>query len=328
MLTGRRRLADVGVPHARGQRRSLAAPTGRRGAAAACRLSPMCCSAWPTLSASAATTSSRTGRALTRRARAHRTRRSAPARSADGALRRRAVRRARAAVRSSPRRLRRRAEVSPADGPRRLLPRWRRARGRRRWLEMVTHHAHAMAAAASYDQLGGGFHRYSVDARWLVPHFEKMLYDNALLAVAYLDAWQATGDEDYADGARNVDYVLRDMTDPEAASTAARRRQRRRGGQVLCLGSGTKSRRRYHWRSGQWPPQCSQGSTAAPNFEGHAWNLRIRRNRWSLSQRNFALRWPHATALLARARGRLLALRARSVCARVATTINSHPGMR
>ena len=50
-----------------------------------------------------------------------------------------------------------------------------------------------MAAGGIYDQIGGGFHRYSTDERWLVPHFEKMLYDNALLAVAYLEAYQVTG---------------------------------------------------------------------------------------------------------------------------------------
>ena len=58
---------------------------------------------------------------------------------------------------------------------------------------MVTATLDRMAAGGIYDQLGGGFHRYSVDARWLVPHFEKMLYDNALLAACYLEAWQATG---------------------------------------------------------------------------------------------------------------------------------------
>jgi uncharacterized protein YyaL (SSP411 family) len=72
-----------------------------------------------------------------------------------------------------------------------------------------------MAAGGMYDQLGGGFHRYSVDAQWLVPHFEKMLYDNALLASAYLEAWQATGEAEYARIVREtLDYVLRDMTDP------------------------------------------------------------------------------------------------------------------
>ena len=60
--------------------------------------------------------------------------------------------------------------------------------------EMSRPHAAAMASGGIYDQIGGGFARYSVDARWLVPHFEKMLYDNALLARAYLQAWQVTGD--------------------------------------------------------------------------------------------------------------------------------------
>src|SRR5262249_43265520 len=72
-----------------------------------------------------------------------------------------------------------------------------------------------MAAGGIYDQLGGGFHRYSVDERWLVPHFEKMLYDNALLTLAYLEAYEATGAKNYARVARETcDYVLREMTDP------------------------------------------------------------------------------------------------------------------
>ncbi len=72
-----------------------------------------------------------------------------------------------------------------------------------------------MAAGGIYDHLGGGFCRYSVDARWLVPHFEKMLYDNALLTSAYLDAFLVTHDENYARIVREtLDYVLRDMTDP------------------------------------------------------------------------------------------------------------------
>ncbi len=71
-----------------------------------------------------------------------------------------------------------------------------------------------MAAGGIYDQLGGGFHRYSTDAQWLVPHFEKMLYDNALLVPCYLDAYLITGEADYARVARETcDYVLREMTD-------------------------------------------------------------------------------------------------------------------
>ncbi|MGH7128801.1 MAG: thioredoxin domain-containing protein, partial [Planctomycetaceae bacterium] len=69
-----------------------------------------------------------------------------------------------------------------------------------------------MARGGIYDHLGGGFHRYSTDARWLVPHFEKMLYDNALLVPAYLEAHQATGNDDYARLVREtLDYVLREM---------------------------------------------------------------------------------------------------------------------
>jgi uncharacterized protein YyaL (SSP411 family) len=72
-----------------------------------------------------------------------------------------------------------------------------------------------MAAGGMYDQLGGGFHRYSTDSRWLVPHFEKMLYDNAQLALAYLHAWQVTGREPYRRVVREtLDYLLREMRDP------------------------------------------------------------------------------------------------------------------
>ncbi|HEX6121742.1 MAG TPA: thioredoxin domain-containing protein, partial [Ktedonobacterales bacterium] len=72
-----------------------------------------------------------------------------------------------------------------------------------------------MAAGGIYDQVGGGFHRYATDARWLVPHFEKMLYDNALLASVYLAAWQLTGEPRYRQVCEEVlDYVLREMTDP------------------------------------------------------------------------------------------------------------------
>jgi hypothetical protein len=72
-----------------------------------------------------------------------------------------------------------------------------------------------MAAGGMHDQLGGGFHRYSVDGFWRVPHFEKMLYDQAQLASAYLDAYQITGDLRYESIARDtLDYVRRDLTDP------------------------------------------------------------------------------------------------------------------
>ena len=81
--------------------------------------------------------------------------------------------------------------------------------------KMVLHTCSAMAAGGIHDQLGGGFARYSVDAEWLVPHFEKMLYDNAQLAQLYLDAFLVSGNARHADTARDIlDYVLCDMTHP------------------------------------------------------------------------------------------------------------------
>ncbi len=82
-------------------------------------------------------------------------------------------------------------------------------------LAMATHTLRKMAAGGIYDQLGGGFHRYSTDAHWLVPHFEKMLYDNALLARAYLYAWQITGEPLFRRIVEEtLDYVVREMTHP------------------------------------------------------------------------------------------------------------------
>ena len=78
--------------------------------------------------------------------------------------------------------------------------------------EMTRRTLDGMALGGMYDLVGGGFHRYSVDARWLVPHFEKMLYDNALLASVYLHAWRRFGDERYRRVAeQTVDYVLREL---------------------------------------------------------------------------------------------------------------------
>jgi hypothetical protein len=89
-------------------------------------------------------------------------------------------------------------------------------------LDMVVATLHAMAKGGMNDQLGGGFHRYSVDANWFVPHFEKMLYDQAQLAISYLEAFQITGETTLADSARDIfDYVLRDMLDPEGGFYSA-----------------------------------------------------------------------------------------------------------
>ena len=85
-------------------------------------------------------------------------------------------------------------------------------------VQMARHTLDRMARGGMYDQVGGGFHRYSVDEKWLVPHFEKMLYDNALLTTAYVEAWQLTRDPFYEQIAREtLDYVVREMTAPGGA---------------------------------------------------------------------------------------------------------------
>jgi uncharacterized protein YyaL (SSP411 family) len=95
-----------------------------------------------------------------------------------------------------------------------VLRYWKRT-GNPRARQMVLTTLTRMARGGMYDQLGGGFARYSVDARWLVPHFEKMLYDNAQLATLYLDGWLATGDPEYRRICEEtLDYVTREMTDP------------------------------------------------------------------------------------------------------------------
>ncbi|HCU37235.1 MAG TPA: thioredoxin domain-containing protein [Armatimonadetes bacterium] len=102
-----------------------------------------------------------------------------------------------------------------------LLRHWSRT-GEQKALEMVEKTLLEMADGGIHDQLGSGFHRYSTDERWLVPHFEKMLYDQAMLTMAYTEAWQATGETRYREVAEQViEYVLRDMTSPEGGFYSA-----------------------------------------------------------------------------------------------------------
>jgi uncharacterized protein YyaL (SSP411 family)/aryl-alcohol dehydrogenase-like predicted oxidoreductase len=103
-----------------------------------------------------------------------------------------------------------------------LLLRHHRRTGDAAALAMATKTLDGMAQGGMYDQIGGGFARYSTDERWLVPHFEKMLYDNALLAKAYLEGYQVAGDPFYARIAREIlDYILREMTGPEGGFYSA-----------------------------------------------------------------------------------------------------------
>jgi uncharacterized protein YyaL (SSP411 family) len=111
-----------------------------------------------------------------------------------------------------------RAPKFPSAHNHSLLLRWWKRSGEAQALRMVEKTLDAMWRGGMYDHLGFGFHRYSTDSKWLVPHFEKMLYDQAMLAIAYIEAYQATGKEQYAEVARQIfSYVLRDMTSPEGA---------------------------------------------------------------------------------------------------------------
>jgi uncharacterized protein YyaL (SSP411 family) len=99
-----------------------------------------------------------------------------------------------------------------------LLLRLEARRSSERVRTIVTHSLRKMAYGGIYDQLGGGFHRYSTDDHWLIPHFEKMLYDNALLAPVYAEAFQVSGDPTFARIAREtLEWVLREMRDPSGA---------------------------------------------------------------------------------------------------------------
>ncbi len=133
--------------------------------------------------------------------------------------------------------------------------------------EVVETTLDAMLAGGIYDQLGGGFARYSVDAAWLVPHFEKMLYDNALLASAYLHGWQALGHERYRRVCEEtLEWLLREMRGPEGGFHSA-----------LDADSEGEEGRFYVWRPeqlrallgpGAEPVIAHYGVTDRGNFEG------------------------------------------------------------
>ncbi len=110
----------------------------------------------------------------------------------------------------------------PASTKLSLLLRYHRRTGDAHTLQMVRTTLDAMGRGGIYDQIGGGFSRYSTDERWLAPHFEKMLYDNALLSRTYLEAFQVTGDPFYRRIATEVlEYILREMTAPEGGFYSA-----------------------------------------------------------------------------------------------------------
>lgn len=110
----------------------------------------------------------------------------------------------------------------PSSLPVRLLLRYHRRTQDNDALAIARLTLEKMAAGGMYDHVGGGFHRYATDLQWLVPHFEKMLYDNALLVMDYLEGYQVTGDEAFRRVAEEVlDYIKKDMTSPQGAFYSA-----------------------------------------------------------------------------------------------------------
>ena len=191
----------------------------------------------------------------------------------------------------------------------------------------------AMAAGGMYDLVGGGFHRYSVDERWLVPHFEKMLYDNALLVPAYLHGWLVTGRERYREVVEEtVEYLLRDLRLPDggfASSqdadtdgvegltyTWAPGRGRARGAASSrsrtaassCAARSTRRRGRGCWRCA--PSGRSRGSTTrrSPRGTGSRWRRWPRRGAGSSGRTGSTRRGRSASSCSGRCRveGRLV----------------------
>ena len=169
-----------------------------------------------------------------------------------------------------------------------------------------------MADGGIHDQLGGGFCRYSVDAQWTIPHFEKMLYDNGPLLALYADLSRVTGERRYADVARDiVGWLVREMRADDGAFYSS-----------LDADSEGSEGKFYVWTreearaavtDEEWVvAEPYYGLDAPPNFEGHAWNLRVAERLESVAGR-LGLSSPDATTRRAGARAALFAAREKRV---------------
>jgi hypothetical protein len=146
-----------------------------------------------------------------------------------------------------------------------------RRTGDPRALEMLRLTLTRMARGGIYDQLGGGFHRYSVDGQWLVPHFEKMLYDNAQLASLYLRAWLATGDALYRRIAEEtLDYVRREMTHPAGGFYSAQDADSEGVEGKFFIWSPEEIRATLGDPGLERAALAYWGADDGPNFEGHS----------------------------------------------------------
>jgi uncharacterized protein YyaL (SSP411 family) len=193
-----------------------------------------------------------------------------------------------------------------------LLRVWKRF-GDDHALHMARHTLDRMAMGGIYDHLGGGFARYSTDARWLAPHFEKMLYDNALLTVCYLEAFQATGDPSYREAAEEtLAWVGREMTSPEGPFYS-----------TLDADSEGKEGKFYTWTAEEVERVLGKadadlfgevyGVEPEGNWEespGRGWNILHRAKTFAQSARLLNMPEPELRAKLAECRRKLFAARA------------------
>jgi len=181
-----------------------------------------------------------------------------------------------------------------------LLRAWRRTKDAS-VLRMVTHTLDRMADGGIHDQVGGGFARYSTDARWLVPHFEKMLYDNAQLAHAYLDAFRATGEQRYADVAqRTLEFMIRELATEDGGFASA-----------LDADSEGEEGRFYVWDRDQFIQTLRAGGLDADESAGVAahWGVADGGNWEGHSILHLSGAGAASSEVVERARGLLLAAR-------------------
>jgi uncharacterized protein YyaL (SSP411 family) len=149
-----------------------------------------------------------------------------------------------------------------------FLLRYHHSAGNDEALQMVLTTLRGMARGGMRDQLGGGFHRYSVDAVWLVPHFEKMLYDNGLLARVYLHAFLLTGEEEFKETVTStLDYLLDDLTSPEGGFYSARDADSEGEEGIFYIWSREELNEILGPTEGPWLAEL-YGVTSGGNFEG------------------------------------------------------------
>jgi uncharacterized protein len=185
-------------------------------------------------------------------------------------------------------------------------------RGDKSALEIVIVTLSRMSEGGIHDQLGGGFCRYSVDAEWTVPHFEKMLYDNAALLALYADAWRATGESAFARAAHGIiAWTLGEMHAPQGGFHSS-----------LDADSEHEEGKFYVWTAGEvesaldadeWGVASRHwGLDRPPNFEGKAWHLRVAVSLGEVA-RELGIELAAAESRLEAARAKLLALREKRV---------------